>query len=103
MLSMELRFGDLRVSSIYKHLISVLDVNSWPRDECSLVVYGDGSVQDLIEFWKELLTSNGCVTASVLVQWDSLKNRVRPLLVGDNPVKYLDIWARVLTNNEVKE
>ena len=48
--SVEERIGDLRVSPVYKHLVSILDVNSWPSDECSLLNYGAGAINDLTEF-----------------------------------------------------
>lgn len=102
--SVEVRFGDLKVSPVYKHLVSILDVNSWPSDERSLVNYGDDAIKDLIELWKELLEGNGCVTTNIPAQWqwDILKNRMRPILAGVNQVKYLEIWPRILTNKDVK-
>jgi hypothetical protein len=100
--SVEERFADLSTSPIYKHLVSILDVSCWPLDERSLLNYGDSAIDDLIELWKELLKTNGCVTMNIPAQWDVLKNRMQPMLVSLNQVKYLEIWSRILTNNDLK-
>ena len=95
------RFGDVTSNPIFKHMVSILDVSNWPSDENSLMNYGDNAVNDLITFLEELLITNGCNTANIPAQWDILKNRVRLMPVQD--LKYLEIWARVLTNETLKE
>ena len=99
--SVDARFGDLKNNALYECLIPILDVNSWPKDENSIETYGDDLINELVELWKELLESNNCDVRNIPTQWDILKNRVKPML-GGNEVKYLDIWARVLTNSTLK-
>ena len=98
--SVEKRFSDIKSNPLYNSLVTLLDVNSWPTDH-NLADFGDNLIFDLMEFWKTLLETNGCVTENIPTQWDELKNAMKPLITGR--VHYMEAWSRVFTNSFIKE
>ena len=96
--AVEDRFGELKSNPVYNHLVTILDVSSWPEDEHTLMSYGDDAVHELSVFWKVLLECNNCNVGNIPAQWDNLKNRVKP----SSEVKYLDVWAKVFTSLDLK-
>ena len=96
--AVEDRFGELKSNPVYNHLVTILDVSSWPEDEHTLMSYGDDAVHELSAFWKVLLENNNCNVGNIPAQWDILKNQVKP----SSEVKYLDVWAKVFTNLDLK-
>ena len=47
--SVDGRFGDLKCSPIYNYLVPIL-ISAWPKDEKSLMDYGDDAINELGEF-----------------------------------------------------
>lgn len=99
--SMASRFEDLTASPVFKHLVSLLDVSSWPQNE--LAVFGESAILELSDCFEELLVKNGCEIHQLLPEWISLKTHVLPI-IKNNPKKfYLKIWQRVFTADLIKE
>ena len=54
---------------------------------------------ELIEHFMPLLENNSCEVAEISAEWDTLKNRLRPLFHSS----YLDVWSGVFTSSEFQE
>ena len=74
--AVESRFEDLRRNPIYKNLIPVLDIGTWPDDADILFTYGESSIDEIVEALEPLLISNQCNIKNIPNQWSSLKQRV---------------------------
>ena len=101
--SVEERFPEIKTHPVFKHLITVLDISTWPSAEEDLVCYGDKAITELSTFLKSLLEQNKCNVENIPAQWDTLKNRVKHTVSGLKDVNYLEVWAKLLTNKSVKE
>jgi hypothetical protein len=100
----QVRFADLNVNVIFKHLLTILDVGIWPTENrTNLSSYGDRAIEELVVFLKSLLQRNGCKVELISTQWDILKSRVCDMMVDVQEVKYVDLWSKVLTNISLKE
>ena len=54
------RFSDVLESAIFKCLIQVLDVHTWPKDEEQLADFGSSDIADLAEDLNALLSNASC-------------------------------------------
>ena len=54
------RFADLNINVIFKHLLTILDVNIWPPENITNITsYGDIAIEELVVFLKSSLQRNG--------------------------------------------
>jgi hypothetical protein len=95
--SMEKCFQDLQASGVFTHIISILDIQLWPKESDGDISFGDGSVSDLLNLFK-----NGCDVDKAVTEWDTLKTFVQPLVSSNKEITYLEVWKRVLTNDSIK-
>lgn len=58
--SMGKRFHDLQVSPVFTHILSILDVSTWPKASDGNISFGDTAVSELLDLFKDLLEKNGC-------------------------------------------
>ena len=100
--SMEKRFQDLQASRVFTHIISILDIQLWPKESDGDISFGDGAVSDLLNLFKNLLDKNGCDVDKAVTEWDTLKTFVQPLVSSNKEITYLEVWKRVLTNDSIK-
>ena len=85
-------FADLNVNPVFKHLLTILDVSTWPTENRSnLISYGDGAMEELVVDLKSLLERNECEVELISTQLDVLKSRVCDMLIGVREVHYLDV------------
>ena len=54
---MEERFDNLQISSIFKHLVPLLDVLTWPTDPTH---FGKDRIQEIAKYINETLIYNKC-------------------------------------------
>ena len=95
------RFSDVLESNIFKCLVQILDVHTWPKDEEQLASFGTTEISDLVENLKVLLGNASCKIENILPEWDVLKTHMIPLIKNNSKSSYLDIWKTIFTNNEV--
>ena len=74
--AVESRFEDPRRNPIYKNLISILDIETWPDDAGILFMYGESCTDEIVEALELLLISSQCNIKNIPNQWSSLKERV---------------------------
>ena len=94
---MEERFDTLQISPIFKHLLSLLDVSTWPTERTH---FGEDCIQEIAKYLNETLIYNKCRIKDLQREWIVLKTIVKPIYGNDTKAKYLDIWERVFTNEE---
>ena len=94
---MEERFDNLQISSIFKHLVPLLDVLTWPTDPTH---FGEDRIQEIAKYINETLIYNKCCIEDLQQEWIVLKTIVKPIYENDTKAKYLDIWERIFTNEE---
>ena len=93
-------FDDLKKNPIYDNLIPILDIETWPEDEESLMTYGESCIEELVESLKPILT---CNVENIPSQWISLKQRVCDIKKGcTTKLNYLDVWQKLFVNESVK-
>ena len=100
--SLDKRFQDLQASGVFTHIISILDIQLWPKESDGDISFGDGAVSDLLNLFKNLLDKNGCDVDKAVTEWDTLKTFVQPLVSSNKEITYLEVWKRVLTNDSIK-
>ena len=54
------RFEDLRRPPIYKNLIQISDIETWPDDADILFMYRESCIDEIVEALEPLLISNQC-------------------------------------------
>ena len=102
---MEERFDNLQISPIFKHLMPLLDVSTWPADATH---FEADCIQEKAKYFNETLIyikcHNKCRIEDLQREWIVSKTIVKPIYENDMKAKYLDIWERTFTNEEtVKE
>ena len=96
--AMEERFDNLHISPIFKHLVPLLDVSTWPTDP---IHFGEDRIQEIAKYFNETLIYNKCLTEDLQREWIVLKTIVKPIYENDTKAKYLDIWEHIFTNEEI--
>ena len=87
------RFESLSSCPVFRNLVAIVDCTKWPTDLTQLQSYGDSNMTE------PLLEKNSCEVAEISAEWDTLKNRLRPLFHSS----YLDVWSGVFTSSEFQE
>lgn len=98
--SMENRFEELSSSPLFKNLVSLLDVSSWPKE---LTDFGSAKIKLLKNHFSQLLNNNGCEIDEMQREWMTLKTYVIPIRNNSPKVRYLEIWEHVFSNNNIIE
>lgn len=62
--------------------------------------FGNESINSLLEHFDDILQRQGVDADSVPLEWIQLKIHVHKLVAADPEVSYLDLWERVLKQNE---
>ena len=94
---MEKRFDNLQISPIFKHSVPLMDVSTWPTDATH---FGEDHIQEIAKYFNETFIFNKCRIEDLQREWIVLKTTVKPIYENDTKAKYLDIWERILTNEE---
>ena len=94
------RFADIISSTIFENLVSLLDVQSWPKGSM-IEAFGDTAICKLADSFCEVLEMNKCNVDMVMSDWDSLKSYVVPIL-SNSKDKYTDIWPKIFTNSSMQ-
>ena len=82
---MEARFDNLRISTIFKHLVPLLDVSTWPTDAINC---GKDRIQEIAKYFNETLIYNKCHIEDLQREWIVLKTIVKPIYENDAKAKY---------------
>ena len=98
--SMQNRFEELSSSPLFKNLVSLLDVSSWPKE---LSDFGSAKIESLKAHFSQLLSNNGCDIGEIQCEWMTLKTYVIPIRNNSPKVKYLGICERVFSNENIIE
>ena len=101
--SMEQRFLSVLKSSLFKNLVALLDVSTWPKTVDSASNFGDLPICEIVEEFEQLLAKNHCDTAEIANEWARLQSFINPIVCNNPKEYYLDIWKRVFTSSVIKE
>ena len=93
--SIKNRFEELSSLPLFKNLVSLLDVSSWPKE---LSDFGSAKIESLKAHFSQLLSNNSCDIGEIQCEWMTLKTYVIPIQNNSPKVKYLEIWERVFSN-----
>ncbi|XP_030260383.1 zinc finger protein 862-like isoform X2 [Sparus aurata] len=76
-----------------------LNPDAWPKDQASLLTFGNDSIAELATRFEKPLRGAGCDIPSIMEEWQSLK-----MLISENfPDKsYTDLWELLLTKDPYK-
>ncbi|XP_051548136.1 uncharacterized protein LOC127437339 [Myxocyprinus asiaticus] len=93
------RFGDLLKDEGVQTPVEsfrVLNPDTWPEDQASLLTFGDDGVAYLMRHFKEPLKRSGCNMAAIQDEWQGLK-----ILVSHNfkDKSYSGLWETMLTKD----
>ena len=101
--AVESRFEDMRRNLIYKNLIPIVDIETWPDDADILFTYGESCIDETAEALELFLISSQCNVKNIPNQWSSLKQTVIEIKKGcATKLNYLDVWQKLLVNESVK-
>ena len=89
-------FADIQSSPIFENLVSLLDVQTWPKGS-TIEAFKDTAIRKLADSFREVLEMNKCNVDTVMSEWDSLKSYVI-LILTNNKDKYTNIWPKIFTN-----
>ena len=98
--SIKNRFEELSSLPLFKNLVSLLDVSSWPKE---LSDFGSAKIESLKAHFSQLLSNNSCDIGEIQCEWMTLKTYVIPIQNNSPKVKYLGIWERVFSNENIIE
>ena len=98
--SMQNRFGELSSSRLFKNLVSLFNVSSWPKE---LSDFESAEMASLKAHFSQFLTNNGCDIGQIQREWMTLKTYVTPIRNNSPKVIYFEIWKRVFSNEYIVE
>ena len=97
--SMQNRFEEFTSLPLFKTLVLLLDVSSWPKE---LSDFGSAKIKSLKAYFSQLLSNNACDTGEIC-EWMTLKTYVIPIWNNSPKVKYFEIWECVFSNENIIE
>ena len=80
--------------------MSIFNFKNWALGLEELQVYGNEQLSSVVDHFEELLIRNDCDIDSVPLEWVDLKIYVSGLVAAEPAVSYLDLWQRVIRQNE---
>lgn len=92
------RFSSFSNEDIFKNM-SIFNFKNWPLGLEELRVYGNEKLSSVVDHFEELLIRNDCDIDFVPLEWVEL-NDVSGLVAAEPAVSYLDLWQRVIRQNE---
>ena len=77
---MKERFDNLQVYPIFKHLVPLLDVSTWPTDATH---FREDWIQEIAKYFNEKLIYNKCCIEDLQREWTVLKTIIKPIYQND--------------------
>ncbi|XP_057291390.1 zinc finger protein 862-like [Hydractinia symbiolongicarpus] len=99
--SMEERFENLSTSTIFKNIVCLLDVSTWPTTVTP--TFGEDRIDEILLDFEKLLENNGCNVGEVKKEWISLQSHIIPIVINNPREYYLKVWKRVFTNEHIRK
>ena len=65
------RFSIISDAPVFKYLVHILDVHTWPTTEEKLVMFGDSEMAELSQHFNDLLLNASCKVENTLPEWDT--------------------------------
>ena len=94
------RFADVQNSTVFKSIVRLLDLKTWPTTPNSS--FCENEISELISDFKDLLSLNNCDISSIHKEWATLQTYLMPIVANNPNEHYLKLWSKVLTNTEIK-
>ena len=73
---MEERFDNLQISPIFKYLVPLLDVSTWPIDATH---FWEDHIQEVAKYFDKTLIYSKCRVEDLQREWIVLKTIVKPI------------------------
>ena len=99
--NMESRFEDLKQSSVFENMVSLLEIQTWPTENIN--EFGDKEIMKIKNHFRDLLSKNGCNLNVFNEEWQVLKSFMLPLINNNKNSTYLELWKRVFFNIKTKK
>ena len=85
------RFGNIFDSLVFKYLVQILEIHTWPRTEEKLARFGDSEMAELSQQFNDLLLNASCQAENILPEWGTLKIHTLPVIKNNTKATSLDI------------
>ena len=95
------RFGNIFDSLVFKYLVQILEIHTWPRTEEKLAMFGDSEMAELSQQFNDLLLNASCQAENILPEWGTLKIHMLPVIKNNTKATSLDIWKIIFMNEDV--
>ena len=89
--AMNNRFGDISDFPVFKYLVQILDIHTWPRTEEKLAMFGDSEMAELSQHFNDLPLNASCKVENIIPEWDTLKTHMLPVIKNNTKATYLDL------------
>ena len=97
--AMEGRFNDISTSTLFKNIICLLDISTWPMND--IAGFGIDRVNDIAEHFSEVLIHSKCNVQELQNEW-TFKDLCQAYMYQNNRnEKYVKLWERIFINEEV--
>lgn len=93
------RFSSFNEDAMLRSM-SIFNFNTWPLGSELLQAYGNEQLHSLLKHFDKLLIRNNCDIDSAVLEWGELKIYVSCLVAAQRDISYLDLWQRIITQNE---
>ena len=97
--AMEGRFNDISTSPLFKNIICLLDISTWPMND--IAGFGIDHVNDIAGHFSEVLIHSKCNVQELQNEWTVVKTYVKPMYQNNTNEKYVKLWERIFINEEV--
>ena len=88
---MEECFSSLYESPLFKHMVTMLDVSTWPPVS-SAEKFGDQEIIEMTNYFENLFSTGPTQVDKIPVEWVVLKSYMLPIISNNKKSSYFDIW-----------
>ena len=97
---MEERFSNLYESPLFKHMVCMLDVSTWPTAS-SAEKFGDQEITEMTNYFANLFSTGPTRVDKIPQEWLVLKSYMLPIISNNKKTYYLNIWKIVFSNQGI--
>ena len=97
---MEEHLSNLYESPLFKHMVSMLDVSTWPTAS-SPEKFGYQEITEMANYFVNLFSTGPIQVDKIPQKWLVLKSYMLPIISNTKKTYYLDIWKIVFSNEGI--
>ena len=92
--------SNLYESPLFKHIICMLDVYTWPTAS-SAEKFGDQEITEMTNYFANLFSTGPTQVDKISQEWLVLKSYMLPIISNNKKKYYLDTWKIVFSNEAI--